>query len=66
MVYDAKSLTGDFYYGKKIEQRVCLKFCVSNGITDTKSIIIWRIYEKFSGGGVAENYGTVGKFHKKY
>ena len=22
LVYDAKSLSGDFYYGKKIEQRV--------------------------------------------
>ena len=24
--------------GKKIEQQVCLKFCVSNGITSTKSL----------------------------
>ena len=29
-----------------------------------RGLIISRIYEKFSGGGVAENYGTVGKFHK--
>ena len=29
LVYDAKSLSSDFYYGKKIEQRVCLEFCVS-------------------------------------
>ena len=27
-------------------------------------LIISRIYENFSGGGVAENYGTVGKLHK--
>ena len=26
--------------------------------------IISRICAKISGGGVAENYGTVGKFHK--
>ena len=39
LAYDAKSLSGDFYYGnKKIEQRVCLKFCVSNGITATESL----------------------------
>ena len=38
LVYDAKSLSGDFYYGKKIEQRVCLKFCVSNGIAATESL----------------------------
>ena len=38
LVYDAKSLSGDFYYRKKMEQRVCLKFCVSNGITATKSL----------------------------
>ena len=38
LVSDAKSLSGDFYYGKKIEQRVCLKFCVSNGITATESL----------------------------
>ena len=37
-VYDAKSLSGDFYYGKKIEQRVRLKFFVSNGITATESL----------------------------
>lgn len=37
-VYDAKSFSGDFYYEKKIEQRVCLKFCVSNGITATESL----------------------------
>ena len=36
-VYDAKSLSGDFYYGKKIE-RVCLKFCDLNGITATESL----------------------------
>ena len=36
--YEAKSLSGDFYYRKKIEQRVCLKFCVSNGITATESL----------------------------
>ena len=38
LVYDAKSFSGDFYYGKKIDQRVCLKFCVSNGITATESL----------------------------
>ena len=38
LVYDTKSLSGDFYYGKKIEQRVSLKFCVSNGITATESL----------------------------
>ena len=38
LIYDAKSLSGDFYYGKKIEQRVCLKFCASNGITATESL----------------------------
>ena len=39
LVYDAKSLSGDSYYKKKkIGQRVCLKFCVSNGITATKSL----------------------------
>ena len=38
LVYDAKSLSGDFYYGKKIEQRVCMKFCVSNGITAMASL----------------------------
>ena len=38
LVYDAKSLSGNFYYGKKIEQRVCLKFFVSNGITATESL----------------------------
>ena len=31
-------MSGDFYYGKKIEQRVCLKFCVSNGITAMESL----------------------------
>ena len=36
LVYDAKSLSGDLYYRKKIEQRVCLKFCVSNGIMATE------------------------------
>ena len=29
-----------------------------------RGLIISRICEKFSGGGVAGNYGTVGKFHK--
>ena len=29
-----------------------------------RGLIISRICEKFSGGGVAENYGTVPKFHK--
>ena len=29
-----------------------------------RGLIISSIREKFSGGGVAENYGTVGKFHK--
>ena len=38
LVYDTKSLFVDFYYGKKIEQRVCLEFCVSNGITATESL----------------------------
>ena len=31
-------MSDDFYYEKKIEQRVCLKFCVSNGITATESL----------------------------
>ena len=44
LVYDAKSLSGEFYYGKKIEQRVCLKFCVSNGITATKSLKMSQKY----------------------
>ena len=39
LVYDANSLTGDFYYGKKIE-RVCFTICVSNGITATESLKI--------------------------
>ena len=30
--------SGNFNYGKTIEQRVCLKFCVSNGITATESL----------------------------
>ena len=38
LVNDAKSLSGDFNYGKKIEQQVCLKFCVSNGIKVTESL----------------------------
>ena len=29
-----------------------------------RGLIISRICEKISGGGVAEDYGTVGKFHK--
>ena len=29
-----------------------------------RGLIISPICEKFSGGGVAENYGTVGNFHK--
>ena len=29
-----------------------------------RGLIISRICEKFSGDGVAENYGTVGKFHE--
>ena len=33
-----KSLSGDLYYEKKIERRVCLKFCVFNGITATESL----------------------------
>ena len=31
-------MSGDFYYGKKIDQRICLKFCVSNGIMATESL----------------------------
>ena len=38
LVYDAKSLSGDFYYRKKIEQQVCLKFFSSNGIKATESL----------------------------
>ena len=38
LVYDGKSLFSNFYHEKKIEQRVCLKFCVSNGITATESL----------------------------
>ena len=38
LIYDAKNLSGDLYYGKKIAQPVCLKYCVSNGITATKSL----------------------------
>ena len=37
LFHDAKSLSRDFYYGKKIEQRVCLKLCVYNRITATES-----------------------------
>ena len=33
-----ESLSGDFYYGKKIEKRVCFKLCVSNGITAIESL----------------------------
>ena len=42
LVYDAKSLSSDFYYGKKIEQRVCLKCCLSNGIMVTESLKMLR------------------------
>ena len=38
LVDDAKSLSDDFYYGKKIEQRVAFKFCFQNGITATESL----------------------------
>ena len=38
LVYDAKSFQAIFTTGEKIEQRVCLKFCVSNGITATESL----------------------------
>ena len=37
-------LPGDFYFGKKIEQRVCLKFCVFNGITATESLKMLQKY----------------------
>ena len=30
-----------------------------------RGLIISRICDKFSGIGLVENYGTVGKFHKK-
>ena len=56
--YNAKSLSGDFYYGEKIEQRVSLKFCVSNGITATESLkMLQKCFgESFSGGReVVEN-----------
>ena len=43
LIYDVKSLSGDFYLGKKIE-RVCLKPCVSNGITATESLKILQKY----------------------
>ena len=47
LVYDVKNLSGYFYYGKKIKQRVCLKFCVSNGITATKSLkIVQKCFEE--------------------
>lgn len=42
-------LCGDFYYGKIIEQRVCLQFCVSNRIT-VKELLknvakeFWEVY----------------------
>ena len=49
LVYDAKSLSGNFYYGKKIEQRVCLKFCVSNGITATESLkMLQKCFREFT------------------
>ena len=44
LVYVVKSLSGDFYYGRKIEQRVCLKFCVSNGITAIESLKMLQKY----------------------
>ena len=44
LVYDAKSLSGVFYHEKKIEQQVCLKFCVSNGITVTESLKMLQKY----------------------
>ena len=49
LVYDAKSLSGDFYYEKKNEQRVCLEFCVSNGIKDTESL---KMLQKCFGGSI--------------
>ena len=44
LVYDTKSFSSDFYYGKKIKQRVCLKFCVSDGITATESLKMLQKY----------------------
>ena len=38
LVYDVQSLSGDLYFGQKIEQRVCLKCCVSNVITAAESL----------------------------
>ena len=40
-------LSGDFYYEKKIEKRVCLKFCVSNRITAIGSLkILQKSFEE--------------------
>ena len=39
-------------------------FNISSYGKSFRGLRISRIFEKISGGGVAENYGTVGKFHK--
>ena len=62
LVYHAKSLSGDFYYRKKIEQRVCLKFCVSNGITDTESL---KMLQKCFGESTLSRT-QVFKWHKAF
>ena len=50
LVYDAQSLSGDFYYGKKIKQRVCLKCYVSNGIRATESLKMLQKCLKYLSG----------------
>ena len=62
LVYDAKSLSGHFYYGKKIEQRVCLKFCVSNESTATKSL---KILQKYFGESTLSRM-QVFEWHKAF
>ena len=61
MVYFAKSLFGDFYYGKKIE-RVCLTFCDSNGITATESL---KMLQKCSGESTLSRT-QVFEWHKSF
>ena len=62
LVYDAKGLFGDFYYGKQIEQRVCLKFCVSNGITAKESL---KMLQKCFGESTLSRT-QVFKWHKAF
>ena len=48
--------------GKKIEQRVCLKFCVSNGITATESL---KILQKCFGESILSRT-QVFEWHKAF